>query len=93
LEGDHSIKARLFKIGNQRSAFVHAVLQIAEQSCMFANIASVKCSAGHSNFTWIIESVFNCFAKNELKRFNDRKSDPQLKMSKTVRKITGKSSK
>ena len=92
LAADESIKARLFKASNQRSVFIHAVLQVAEQSSLFTSITSVKCSAGHCNFTWIVESALNCFAKNELKRINDRKLvDPPAKMSRTIRKLTGKS--
>ena len=90
LQADETIKARLFTTSNQRAGFVHAVKQVVEQSYLFSNITAVDCSAGHSNFTWIVESAFNCFAKNELKRFNDRKSDPPTKMSRTVRKLSGK---
>ena len=92
LAADETIKARLFKMSNQRSAFVRAILQVAEQSSLFNNIASVKCSAGHCNFTWIVESAFNCFAKNELKRINEKiLAEPPAKMSRAVRKLTGKS--
>ena len=92
LAADESIKTRLFKASNQRSVFVHAELQVAEQSSLFTSISSVKYSAGHCNFTWIVESAFNCFAKNQLKRINDRKLvDPPAKMSRTIRKLTGKS--
>ena len=66
------------------------VKQVVEQSYLFTNITAVNCSAGHSNFTWIVESAFNCLAKNELKRFNDRKSDPPAKMSRTVKKLSRK---
>ena len=79
-------------MSNQRSVFVRAVLQVAEQSPLFNSIASVKCSAGHCNITWIVESAFKCFAKNELKRINEKKlAEPPAKMSRAVRKLTGKS--
>ena len=92
LAADETIKARLFNMSNQRSVFVRAVLQVAQQSPLFNSIASVKCSAGHCNFAWFVESAFNCFVKNELKRINKKKiAEPPAKMSKAVRKLTGKS--
>ena len=51
MERDQSIKARLFKTNNQRSVFVCAVATLAEQSGFYADIASVKCSVGHNNFS------------------------------------------
>ena len=92
LTADESIKARLFKASNQQSVFVHAVLQVVEQSFLFTCMTSLKCSASHCNFTCIVESAFKSFAKNELKRIIDRKLvDPPAKMSRTIRKLTGKS--
>ena len=64
--------------------FLFVLAKLVEQSSLLADFALVKCSAGRNNFLRIVEFAFNCFAKNELKQFNDRKSDPPAKMSRTV---------
>ena len=88
---DDCAKSKLFAFPNQRLAFVHAVTNSFSLSC--GSVIDQVCSAGHSNFSLIVQSAFNCFAKNELKRFNAPKhEEPDLK-SRKIRKITSNSTK
>ena len=54
----------------------------AKFSSFFSILLKQTCFAGHSNFHSIIETIFNCFAKNELKRINYRKEFPESSFKK-----------
>ena len=63
------IRGTLLSLSNQRSCFVSSVSEVAA-SGVHKSLLQEKCSASHCNFKKIVETAFNCFAKNELKRFN-----------------------
>ena len=94
LASDAVIKKKLLGLSNQRSAFTIAVSKVvASHSCK--NLLQQHCRAGHLNFERIIQTAFNCFAKNELKRLNAGKVAPEtLSHNRKIRKLTsGNSSK
>ena len=84
-------KLRLMSCLNQQSTFVCAVKNIVERSDHLKETLTKSYSVGHSNLELILQTVFNCFAKNEMKRFNAPRSEPQM-MSRTIRKLNGESS-
>ena len=90
---DDSIMHKLLMCSNQRNAFVNAVTKSVQSSEILHSLFHIQCSAKHTNFQLILQSVFNCCAKNQLKRINCR---PNLSgpPSKAIRckKLTGKSS-
>ena len=59
------------------------------QDCFFANLLRRMLN----NFKLNLQTAFNCFAKNELKRLNHCIIDAPQKMSRTVHKPSAKSSK
>ena len=67
-------KSKLFACRNQRSAFVQAILTVARKRAL-----NQICTLGH-NFV-IVQTAFNCFAKNEQKRLNAPKRDDPGPMS------------
>ena len=70
-DNDHA-RIRFLTSSNQREAFIFALKRtLPFQNCSL--LLQQQCSGGHLNFTAIIESPFNCFAKNELKCINDSK--------------------
>ena len=85
---------KLLTFKNQRSVFVAAITHCTLSSQVLRKLTNVKCSAKHSNFDYIVQSSFNCFAKNLLKRLNSRPSleEPEKKTRK-MRKLTSKASK
>ena len=65
---DKRCMKKLLACANQRSVFVHAVSEAAKVLCCQEGFLDANCSLGHSNFKLIVQTAFNCFAKNELKR-------------------------
>ena len=89
---DEATKLKLLAVKNQRSAFTSAISHVV-MSQSFGRLLEQRCSAGHFNFKMIVESAFNCFAKNELKRLNSSKdAPPQLSSGRKIRKLNAKSS-
>ena len=86
-------KAKLFACLNRRSAFLQAVETVVKDSPNFRSAVNQLCLKGHSNFTFIINCVFNCFAKNELKRLNAPKHEDPRPMACKFRKLTTKTAK
>ena len=85
---------QLYALPNQRSAFVTAVtVAVAALPAMHC-LSEVKCFADHLNFDLILQTAFNCFSKNLLKRFNSRPAvnAPTAKVLRKVRKLTSKAS-
>ena len=80
---------KLLAANNPRAMFMKATSAVIESrtSCNWTN---VKCSMSHSNFHLIFCTAFNCFAKNQLKRFNSRSTweAPPKKSSRIIRKLT-----
>ena len=90
---DAAIKSKLMALPNQRCAFTSAAANVGK-SGSFRNLFIQKCAAGHSNSEMIIQTAFNCFAKNELKRLNAPNSAPApMVTNRKMRKLTGKASK
>ena len=84
LVADRSRRTKLFSLQNQKSTFISALVKCAESSYSF--LLKQKCSADHYNFEAIIGVAFNCFAKNNLQRINNKSYLPQSS-SKKLRKL------
>ena len=88
-DNDHA-RIRFLTLLNQQEAFIFALKKaLPFQNCSF--LLQQQCSAGHLNFTAIIESSFNYFAKNELKRINDSKEtilEERKKDSRELQKLS-----
>ena len=91
---DDSIMHRLLMCSNQRNTFVNAVAKSVQSPEILLSLFHIQCSAKHANFQFILQSVFNCCAKNQLKRTNGRPnlSDLPSKAMRCIKKLTGKSS-
>ena len=50
-------------------------------------LSSTKLNGGHANFSLIVITAFNCFAKNELKRSNAPERDEPPEMNRKIRKL------
>ena len=89
-----SIMHRLLMCSNQRNTFVNAVTKRVQSSEILQSLFHIQCSAKHTKFKLIFQSVFNCCAKNQLKRINSRPNlpDPPSKAMRCIKKLTGKSS-
>ena len=77
---------------NHRGVFVKALRTLAQSSEIYNGAISQTCSKMHNNFSLILQTAFNCSAKNELKRLNNCIIDAPAKMLRIVRKLTAKSS-
>ena len=84
----------LMRSNKQRSVFVHAVQEVFKSSPMLSGYLQAECAQNHANFQYIVQTAFNCFARNELKRFNGKPvaEDPPGKNLRKIRKLTSKSS-
>jgi len=79
-------------ISNQRSVFTTAVSEVVGND-FHETLMKQPCSAGHFIFELIIQTAFNCFAKNELKRLNAAKNAPDtLCGNRKIRKLTSRDS-
>ena len=84
-DNDHA-RIRFLTLSKQREAFIFVLKKaLPFQNCSF--LLQQQCSAGHFNFTAIIESAFYCFAKTELKRVNDSKKTILEERKKNSRKL------
>ena len=90
---DVSALNKLFQCTNQRQAFVNAMRKMAQPKQAISKLLNVKCSREHAAFNAIVCSIFNCYAKNELKRLNSKPmlQEPPAKTLRKVRKLTSKS--
>ena len=89
---DEVLKQKLMKFSNQRYAFVQILSNVAEFSEVLSAAKYLSCGQMHVNFKLFLQTAFNCFAKNDLKRLNQCQVDAPSKMSRSVRKLTAKSS-
>jgi len=85
-------KKKFMACNNHRGIFIKGVCSFAESSDIHEAALVKTCSNMHNNFKLILQIAFNCFAKNELKRLNECTIDAPEKMTRTVRKLTAKSS-
>ena len=74
---------------NQRKSFIFAGTKIAVE-CHTHAVLFQSCDQGHSNFMLMLQIIFNCFAKNELKSINQRSVQPPEKMKPTLTKLNSK---
>ena len=86
---DNTIKERLLSSSNQRLIFVLSIIKIIAFS-NYKDLLYQKCAENHCNFKFILQTAYNCFAKNELKRLNSRSGDPPAKMARNMRKLSSK---
>ena len=93
LLSNDAAKAKLFACLNQRPAFLQAVETVVKDSPNFRSTVNQLCLKGHSNFAFMINCAFNCFAKNELKRLNAPKHEDPRPMARKFRKLTSKTAK
>ena len=87
---DEVLKQKLMKFSNQCYAFVQIQSNVVKFSEVFSTAKYLSCQM-HVNFKLILQTAFNCFAKNDLKRLNQCQVDAPTKMSRSVRKLTAKS--
>ena len=81
-----SARSKLLSAKNQRAAFIFAATKFAESNTYVVS-AEQTCAQGHNNFVLTLQTIFNCFAKNELKRINQCTVAPPQKLAHTVREL------
>ena len=57
-------------MSNPRSVFLKALINLVAATETLSNLLFQQCFADHLNFKEVVRSMFNCFAKNELKWIN-----------------------
>ena len=67
---DSEIRIKFLASNKQRCVFTQALLRLSSSSAAFLK---KSCSQNHENFALIFQTDFNCFAKNELKKFKLQK--------------------
>ena len=90
ISSNEDMKNHVMLADNPRSLFVASLSQLVQSRPLYAPLFSKKCDKNHNNFALIVQCAFNFFSGNELKRINSRKNEPPAKMSRTARKLTGK---
>ena len=79
---DDNIRQQFLCLNNQQATFVDILTQIVQGKTGHAFLVDQLCENGHCNFVPIVQSLFNCFAKNELKRINQCEIEAPAKISK-----------
>ena len=87
LSRNENIWQNFLTVKNQRSTFVAALTDLAKENADHSFLLQQTCADGHTNFGPILHSLFNCFAKNKLKRLNDCKIEPPATMSRSICKL------
>jgi len=64
-------------VSNQPSVFTTAVSEVVDTD-FHETLLKQPCSAGHFIFELIIQTAFNCCAKNKVKRLNTAKNAPDI---------------
>ena len=91
LRSNDSIRKEFLYLNNQRVAFVSVLAEVVKQNAdQHEFLLNQTCNEGHCNFKTILQSFFNCFSKNELKRVN-KCDEPPAKINRGVKKLTSKS--
>ena len=86
---DDTIKERLLSLSKQRLIFVVSILKVIAVSD-YIDLLNQKCTDHHFNFELILQTAYNYYAKNELKRLNSRSGDLSAKMAQDMRKPNSK---
>lgn len=94
INGPPRIMQEFYKRKNHQQVFVHSVHETLCSNDMLQCLLSKRCNQLHSNFELILSIIFNCFAKNELKRINAQSMANELvsKTTRVCRKLTSKGS-
>ena len=86
-----SARSKLLSAKNQRAAFIFAATKFAESDTHVV-LAEQTCAQRHNNFVLMVQAIFKCFAKNELKRISQCTLAPPEKMARTIRKLNSHTS-
>ena len=86
---DDTIKKRLLSSSNQCLIFVFSILKVIAFSD-YKDLLNQKCAKNHCNVEFILQTAYNCFAKDELKRLNLRSGDPSAKMARNMQRLSSK---
>ena len=86
IANNSSVKEMFFALPNQRDAFIFAITKVFANR-NFNGVIQHCCTSGHTNFHAILETTYNCFAKNELKRINANRNETGP-TSRKLRKLT-----
>ena len=89
ISSDDTIKERLLSSSNQRLIFVLSIIKVIAFSD-YKDLLYQKSAKNHCNFEFILQTAYNCFAKNELKRLNSTSGDPPAKIARNMRKLSSK---
>ena len=91
ISGNDGVRKQFLCLKNQQTVFVSLLVELATESSEHVILTQQECEEGHCNFSLILQSLFNCFAKNELKRINRCEIEAPAKMSRGLRKLSSKS--
>ena len=94
MNGPSTVMEEFHKRKNYQEVFVNSVHKTVRSNDMLQCLLSTRCNQLDCNFKLISNVIFNCFAKNELKRMNAQSiaSDPVPKATCVCRKLTSKGS-
>ena len=70
IECNVSLMSRFMQSSNQCAIFLSVVHHMLCSSACMSTFCDMKCSNNHMLFSRIVMKMFNCFAKNSLKRIN-----------------------
>ena len=56
----------------------------------YIDLLNQNCANNHCNFEFILQTAYNCFVKNDLKRLNSRSRDPPAKTARIMQKLSSK---
>ena len=93
VSAEEEIKKKLLSLPNQRAGFIAAASKGAKDSEAYQVLFYQACAQRRNNFKSILQISFNFSAKNELKRLNKVEIELPVKMTRTIRKLTAKTSK
>ena len=88
ISSDDTIKERLLSSSNQRLIFVFSMLKVIALSDY--RFVEPKMYKNHCNFDFTLQTAYNCFAKNELKKLNSSSADLPVKMTQNMQKLSSK---
>ena len=94
MNGPPTVMEEFHKRKNHQQVFVDSVHETVCSNDMLQCLLLTKCNQLHCNFKLILNIIFNCFAKNELKRRNAQSiaNEPVPKATRVCRKLTSKGS-
>ena len=70
ISANETVKKNFLSMAKQRDVFIAAACEVAKKCDTYNVLQTKTCLQGHNNFNLILQTSFNCFAKNELKRLN-----------------------